>query len=187
MDIERMHNVIEKLSESVENEFNKGIECINTCEMKEAVDMLKDLSEAMYYRELTTTMQESDTEDVMAMFDRYGDRKHYKQPYYHMTPEMYRDMEEYRDIDRASRGRMYYTEPSTRDYREGKSGVSRKMYMESKELHRTNTPQDKEAKMRDLEKYMKDLSEDVTDMIGDMTPEERSMIKAKMSTLVSKM
>ena len=46
---------------------------------------------------------------------------------------------------------------------------------------------DKEAKMRDLEKYMKDLSEDVTDMLGDMTPEERSMIKAKMSTLVSKM
>ena len=34
---------------------------------------------------------------------------------------------------------------------------------------------------------MKDLSEDVTDMLGDMTPEERSMIKAKMSTLVSKM
>lgn len=68
-----------------------------------------------------------------------------------------------------------------------RSGMSRKTYMESKELHRANTQHDKEAKMRDLEKYMKDLSEDVTDMLGDMTPEERSMIKAKMSTLVSKM
>ena len=125
MDIERMHNIIEKLSESVENEFNNGVECVDICEMKEAIDMLKGLSEAMYYRELTTTMQESDTEDVMAMFDRYGDRKHYKQPYYHMTPEMYRNWEEYRDIDRASRGRMYYTEPTERDTREGKSGISR--------------------------------------------------------------
>ena len=109
-----------------------------------------------------------------------------------MTPEMYHDMEHDRDIDRQH-GRMYYTEPTIaadggmRDRREGKSGMSRKSYMESKELHRGNTPEDKDAKMHDLEKYMKELSEDMAELISDMTPEERTMTKSKLSTLVSKM
>lgn len=217
MDIKRMHCMIEKLSECAESEFNKGIENVDPVEMGQVTDMLKDLAEAMYYRTLTKAMEDSETDEIMEMFDRYGDgvrrfyddyrykngrfapkgrgtRRGYEEPpYWHMTPEMYRNWDDYRDMDRESRGRMYYSEPSRisdsamRDSREGRSGMSRKMYMESKELHRANTPQDKEAKMRELEKYMKDLSEDVTDMLGDMTPEERSMIKTKMSTLVSKM
>lgn len=217
MDIKRMHCMIEKLSECAESEFNKGIENVDPVEMGQVTDMLKDLAEAMYYRTLTKAMEDSEKDEIMEMFDRYGDggrrfyddyrykngrfapkgrgtRRGYEEPpYWHMTPEMYRNWDDYRDMDRESRGRMYYSEPSRisdsamRDSREGRSGMSRKMYMESKELHRSNTPQDKEAKMRELEKYMKDLSEDVTDMLGDMTPEERSMIKAKMSTLVSKM
>lgn len=109
-----------------------------------------------------------------------------------MTPEMYREMEHDRDMDRSS-GRMYYTEPKMtpdggmRDRREGKSGMSRRSYMESKELHKGNTPEDKDAKMHDLEIYMKELSEDMAELISDMTPEERTMTKSKLSTLVSKM
>ena len=95
-------------------------------------------------------------------------------------------------MDRHS-GKMYYTEPTIaadggmRDRREGKSGMSRRSYMESKELHKGNTPEDKDAKMHDLEKYMKELSEDMAELISDMTPEERTMTKSKLSTLVSKM
>lgn len=44
-----------------------------------------------------------------------------------------------------------------------------------------------QAKMHDLEKYMKELSEDMAELISDMTPEERTMTKSKLSTLVSKM
>lgn len=217
MDIKRMHCMIEKIAECAESEFNKGIENVDPVEMGQVTDMLKDLAEAMYYRTLTKAMDESETDEIMEMFDRYGDggrrfyddyrykngrfapkgrgtRRGYEEmPYWHMTPEMYHDWTDGRDMDRDRIGRMYYSEPSRisdsamRDSREGRSGMSRKTYMESKELHRANTQHDKEAKMRDLEKYMKDLSEDVTDMLGDMTPEERSMIKAKMSTLVSKM
>ena len=61
-----------------------------------------------------------------------------------MTPEMY-----HRDMDRDM-GRMYYTETSSsgmRDAREGRSGMSRRTYMENKELHKANTQQDKEAKV----------------------------------------
>ena len=81
MDIKRMHEMIEKLSEAAECEFSKGIENVDTCEMDKVVDMMKDLSEAMYYRTLTKAMQESDTEEIMEMFDKYGDddKRYYKQ------------------------------------------------------------------------------------------------------------
>ena len=115
MDIMRMHEMIEKLSESAECEFAKGIECVDTEEMGKVTDMLKDLSEAMYYRTFTKSMDESDPEQVLDMFERYGDGRRYydryryadgrfapkgrgtrrgydEPPYWHMTPEMYHDM-----------------------------------------------------------------------------------------------
>lgn len=183
--------------------------------MGQVTDMMKDLAEAMYYRTLMKAMEESSADETMEMFERFGDgrrfydnyryangrfapkgkgtRRGYEEPpYWHMTPEMYREMEHDRDMDRSS-GRMYYTEPKMtqdggmRDRREGKSGMSRRSYMESKELHKGNTPEDKDAKMHDLERYMKELSEDMAELISDMTPEERTMTKSKLSTLVSKM
>lgn len=215
MDIKRMHEMIEKLSEAAECEFSKGIENVDTCEMDKVVDMMKDLSEAMYYRTLTKAMQESDTEEIMDMFDRYGDdgkryydmwryksgrfapkgrgtRRGYEEtPYYHMTPDMYREHspEYYRDLDR-SEGRLYYTEPitmdKTHDAREGRSGMSRRAYMETKEMHKSNTPEDKQHKMKSLEAYTKELAEDVTEMITDMSAEERALLKNKMQVLMQK-
>ena len=200
-----MHDMIEKLTECSKTQFDKGIESVDTCEMGKVVDMIKDLAEAMYYRTLTKAMDESEDEEILKMFDRYGRDKrfydhyryedgrfapkgrgtyhrNYEEPLYHMTPEMYRDM------DREPYGRMYYTEPvHMRDAREGKSGMSRRTYMDTRDAHKANTQQDKEAKMHDLEAYMRELSEDITELISDMTPEEKNLTKSKLSTLVSKM
>lgn len=68
-----------------------------------------------------------------------------------------------------------------RDSREGRSPMSRRNYMESKEMH-----QDKEKKMKELEKYMKELSEDIVEMIEDASPEEKQMLEKKMTHLTSK-
>ena len=68
-----------------------------------------------------------------------------------------------------------------RDYREGRSGMSRRTYMESKENH-----QSKEVQMKELEKYMKELSEDISEMIEDATPEERQVLHQKIMTLAEK-
>lgn len=73
-----------------------------------------------------------------------------------------------------------------RDLREGRSGRSRKGYMESKEMHKGNSADDKQHKMKELENYMKDLSEDVSEMISDMSQEEKSMLKSKMQVLIQK-
>lgn len=134
-----------------------------------------------------------------------GRRGYEEPPYWHrypydMTDTDYDDMERMRDMDRPH-GRMYYTDMSDRmgmidqprsgssmerDMREGRSGISRKHYMEAKEQHKANTQQDKDAKMQSLDEYMRELSTDMTELLTDMTPEERTMLKNKMSVLMTK-
>ena len=211
MDIMRMHDMIEKLSECAKCEIDKGIENIDPCEMGQVTDMMKDLAEAMYYRTLMKSMEESSADETMEMFERLcdgrrfydnyrysngrfapkgrGTRRGYDEPpYFHMTPEMYRGMEHDRDIDR-NYGRMYYTEPATSGMNMTESGYdkAKRHYTETKEMHKANTAEDKEHKMKSLENYMKELSGDITELLTDMTAEERTMLKSKLSTLVSKM
>lgn len=220
MHIKRMHEMQECLTEYAQNEFKKGIENVNTVEMAYAIDMIKDLAEAEYRATITKSMDESKKEEeeynkilLRELKEEFGDetgkrfydhyryadgrfapkghgtyQRGYSEPYYHMTPEMYRDM------DRDSRGRMYYTETNMNDGGTSNSRMSesnydraKRNYTETKEMHRANTPQDKEAKMRELEKYMKELSADITDLMSGMSQEEINMAKSKLTTLVSKM
>lgn len=168
------------------------------------------------YRIVEAMEKSEDNEDIMRMLEQYEDyldRRYYdhyryadgrfapkgkgtyrrgyeEPPYMHIYPEA----EHMRDMDRDY-GKMYYTEtgnmnnassPNMRDSREGKSGVGRRNYMETKEMHKANTPEDKQAKMRELENYAKELTEDVVDMVADMSAEEKNLLKTKMQTLVQK-
>ncbi len=74
-----------------------------------------------------------------------------------------------------------------RDRREGRSGQSRRRYFESKEENKGNSAEEKQKKMKELESYMKDIAEDLTEAIGDASNEERTLIKAKLQTLMQKM
>lgn len=219
MHIKRIHEMMEKLTKCAEMELEKGVENVDTKEMGEVVDIIKDLAEAEYYAKISKAMDESEygeDYDYMGAYDdmrkgyrgqprdsrgrymsRRGGRRGYEEPMYHMPLDVYKDYsaEELRDMDRNI-GRMYYTDNANggsmatrmqggmnggRDNREGRSGMSRRGYMEAKE-----TGKDKGEKMKELEKYMKELSEDVTEMIGDASPEEKSMLKSKMQTLLQK-
>ena len=212
MDIKRMHCMIEKLAECAEKQFDNGIESVDTAEMGQVTDMLKDLAEAMYYRTLTKAMDDSDPEEIMEMFERYGDggRRYYdhyryadgrfapkgrgtyrrgydEPPYYHMTPEMYRSMENYRDMDRRD-GRMYYSEPSMNSgvQTESRYDMAKRNYTESKELHRGNTPEDKEQKMKELEKYLREIGSDIAELISDASTEEKNLLKNRMQVIMQK-
>lgn len=83
----------------------------------------------------------------------------------------------------SSGGSRGYSESGSqgRDSREGRSGQSRRSYMESKEMGK-----DKGEKMKSLEEYMKELSSDVTEMISDASAEEKAMLKNKMQVLMQK-
>ena len=67
------------------------------------------------------------------------------------------------------------------DHREGKAHLSRKGYMESKEMHLG-----KEKQMKDLEKYMMELTTDITEMIQGSSPEEKQLMQKKIATLAEK-
>ena len=208
MDIKRMHEMIEKLSEAAECEFSKGIENVDTCEMDKVVDMMKDLSEAMYYRTLTKAMQESDTEEIMEMFDKYGDdgkryydmwryksgrfapkgrgtRRGYEEPpYYHMTPDQYKehDPEYWRDLDRKD-GKMYYTEPITMESRYDKA---KRMYTETKAKHNSGSVEDKQLTLKEGEKMLNVIIDELMEMVSDATPEMKNMIKTKGMSAMQK-
>lgn len=225
MDIERMHEMIEKLSETVKCEFDNGIENVDTYEMSSAVDMLKDLSEAMYYRTLTVAMQESDTDEIMEMFDRYGeDRRYYdpyryktsgryapkgkgsyvgrrgydEPPYYHMMPyEMsvgdYKEHspEYWRDMDRKT-GKMYYTEPKMPDNMgksertESRYDRAKRMYTETKDMHKAGTAEDKAITLKEGEKMLNVIFDELTEITKDASPEMRSMVKTKGMSYLQK-
>jgi hypothetical protein len=68
-----------------------------------------------------------------------------------------------------------------RDFREGRSYVSRRNYMEGKEMHH-----DKAKQMQELDKYVEELTSDVLEMIHDASPEEKMALSQKMNTLANK-
>ena len=114
-------------------------------------------------------------------------RRGYEEPpYYHMYPE-YDERERMRDMDRDDRGKMYYSEPTmSSGMKESNYDRAKRNYTETKELHKGNTQEDKEHKMKSLDGYIKELGSDITQLIGDMTAEERNLMRTKLSTLVSK-
>lgn len=160
----------------------------NCKELAEAMDMIKDLSEAIYYCTVVEAM-EKDTENqkyyTPNKMMNYGE----KTPYWGYN-------EYYRDMDKGD-GVMYYTEPFNHnqpvssnnypmksdmtDYRQGRSQYSRKNYMEAKEKHKPD-----DYKMKELEQYMKELSGDITEMIQDSSAQEKEMLKEKLMRLMEK-
>lgn len=116
-----------------------------------------------------------------------GTRRGYE-PVYHMTPEMYEKYpaEYYRDMDRQD-GKMYYTDMSMntgmRDAKEGRSGMSRKTYMETKQMHANDTQDNKNIKARKLDEFFGDLYEDMKEMAHDMSNEEKTVWKQRVAKL----
>lgn len=185
---------LEKIKEHIEEamlaEFSKGIEKIDTKEMGEAADMLKDMCEAIYYCTLTEAMNDSDNEYGVD-YDENGPRRYYT-PSKRMKPA-----ETYRDMDLQTMGRMYYTDTEgagmeakryytetagngRNDARMGRSGKSRMRYYETKEMG------DSSAKMQSLEEYTKSLGEDITEMIAGASENEKQMLRTKLQVLAQK-
>lgn len=210
-----MHEFAKKIMECVKTNVEAiGIDNFsgqNLDDLKDWTEIAKNI--VCYdkdYKIVEAMKKSEDEEEIMSKIEKYEDyperrfydhyryangrfapkghgtyRRGYDElPYYHMTPEMYRehDPKYYRDMDKSD-GKMYYTEPmkAMSRYENAKRG-----YEESKQMHRDNTPDDKQAKMKDLENYMKELSEDVAKLIADATPEEKSVVKNKMQVLMQK-
>ena len=80
MHIKNIHCIIEKLAETTKVELDKGIENVDTKEMGEVADIIKDLAEAEYYAKISKAMDEAEygeDYDYMGAYDEH-ERKGYR-------------------------------------------------------------------------------------------------------------
>lgn len=237
----------EKIGDAINHELDKGIEKVNTEELGEAVDMLKDLYEAKekmvkscYYKQVMEAMEEHDFEDEEEIMDE-GRRGYRGQPRSQSGRFMSRgdgrrsnrgrssrrgyddmmmyddmdwdEMERMRDMDRPI-GRMGYSGSGSMGGSQGQSGSgsssmgsgqsnggsmsnargysesrydrAKRGYEETKSIHKDNSAESKQMKMKSLEDYTKELASDITDMVQDMSAEEKNLLRTKLQTLAQK-
>ena len=204
--MEKLKTMKEQLIAAAQTQMG-NLQNVDAKELGEVVDMIKDLEEAIYYCTITEAMHEKEEKDKEQHHHYYTERM--IDPYdRHYMPKRYPDEYYMRDMDKDF-GKMYYdgglrgmrSNTSTtgkngsynytemmypyplemRDSREGKSPISRKTYIESKEMHK-----DKTVHMKELEKYMTELSQDIIEMIEGASPEEQQYLERKISQLATK-
>lgn len=187
--MERLKHVKDTLLCAVESQLG-DLAHVDAKELGEVVDMVKDMEEAMYYCSITKAMKEKEEEEEeykkmmpyhksMRDMDRGYGRMYYEDIYRDRDMDMEEHRRKEREKEREREMDKYPME--IRDVREGKSPISRKNYMESKELHH-----DASKQMKELEKYIQELSQDITEMIKDSSPEEKAVLQQKLSTLATK-
>ena len=204
----------EQLTSLVQGQL-ANVQNVDTKELGEAIDMIKDLAEAVYYCSITDAMEEGSKESK-------GSNTYYTAPTMpyddYNRGRMYYDGGQgngnsgqgsngnYSSGGNNGKGQISYYTPRNRmnqvyyipdiyrerpwdmdseftphDPREGRARQSRRMYMESKEMHK-----DAGTQMKELEQYIKDLGDDITEMIVNATPEEKQVLQQKIATLSTK-
>lgn len=205
--MEHLKRMKEKLVSCVETQINGNLEYANAEELGEAVDMIKDLSEAIYYCTITEAMDDKSKYEKgqhAPSSHYYGDMMYYPNnngysngnsrnytPIMYMTdggsqsnggsrnytPMMYAG-------NNGSSSYAYYSPehmaPTHYPEYEGRSPMARRRYMDSKKVS------DKNSQMRELEQYTQELTNDLVDMIKDASPEEKQLLQQKISMLATK-
>ena len=194
--MDRLKRIKDSLTTCVEAQTH-NLKNVDTKELGAAIDMIKDLEEAIYYCTITKAMNEPQQKGMMS-----GEKQHRQME----EPMYYGGMNGDNTMYRAyyGNGRMYNTNGGSnsstsnmgssssngessryyhdmRDPREGRSPMYRMMYMENK--HNGN---DSSKTMKNLEDYMHELTEDITEMIEGASPEEKQMLRQKISLLAGK-
>lgn len=192
--MKQLKNMKETLVAATQTQLT-NLENVNTQELGCAIDMIKDLSEAIYYCSIAKSMEEAKEEQEKQM-----EMAKYQQQQSGGQQMMYQEEPK----------RMYYTEPranpntnssmnqqtsrssngnNTQNHQEfeyypnpysGRSTERRRTYMESKHSS------DKATSMKELEHYAQDLTSDVIEMIEGATLEEKQMLAKKLTILANK-
>lgn len=215
MDMYRIHEMLEDVSEAASTELAKGTESVNTKEFGEVVDMIKDLSEAeknkmeaCYYKTLIEAMEESEYGED---YDEYGpmERRGYSRGSgggrggsrgggnrgggnrgggRRGYPMMDDEMEYY--------SRMGYNGGGSRGGNSGNSsggssssryGYSYDNYMRNRRNYSQTDPEDKQERMKMMQEYSSDLVGSISKVMEDVSPEEKQMLKNNLNKIMSAM
>ena len=200
----KLKHMKDKLVTAIGEQIDGNLEAVNSGELGDAIDMVKDLSEAIYYCTVTEAMEGNDYSkgSHRPAAHYYGEGM----TMYHTRPEDYY-YPPYRDerypimynsgngganySSNGGNGTRYYDGTSTRMYYDhsypmlsyesgDRSSVSRRRYMDGKSRN------DKSAQMKELDMYTQELASDLTEMIRDASPEEKQLLQQKISMLASK-
>ena len=213
MHIKHIHDMIEKLSEFAKCELDKGIEQVETKEMGEVAEIIKELAEAEYYAKISKAMDESEygeDYDYMGAYDehsrkgyrgqprdsrgRYMSRRGYES---RMMPEMYdySDMEHMRDMDRDY-GKMYYTDGMNGSSRGGSSsgmsngsnrGYSESRYDRARRGYEEAKATHKDNSPESKQEKMKSLEDYMKSLAEDVTEMVNDMSQEEKSLMKQKM
>lgn len=180
--LKRLEHMKESLVACVESQISGGLQSVDAKELGEAIDMIKDLEEAIYYCTITKAMKENEEEEKHSskqqpMYQQNGGNgSHYYTPMYN-DGSMYTSGEMYGNKSNMN-GRHSNMQMGEHG---GRSPMYRRMYMEGKSMKHDSAQQ-----MKELEDYMHELSNDVMEMIEDATPEEKQLLRQKITTLATK-
>lgn len=178
----RLTAMRENLASCIEYQL-QHLEDVDCCELGEAIDMLKDLEETLYFHAITEAMKGEGAYGDWSETKKNGRHQYDDSQMYYgdwNAPMMYYDGG--RGSHGHSNSSSSHHEPMSyeRDEREGRSPQNRRMYMEAKYT------KDKATQLRELEKYMQELTSDMVEMIQDASPEEKQYLEKKISALASK-
>lgn len=205
--MEQLKMLKEQIVSAIQGQMG-NLQNVDTSELGDAIDMVKDLAEAIYYCTITEAMDEKGKES-----EKEGGQQHimYYPPIAYYTEKIREPYYPERDMDRGD-NRMYYPEMNPRYYgggssgggnsgggsssggggtrgyssstdssETGRSGGQRRTYMEARKYHT-----DKSMHMKELEKYIQDLGSDLTEMISGASPEEKQLLQRKLTMLANK-
>ena len=155
--MERLKTIKNQLISEVQVQMSNS-KCVDTRELGEVIDMIKDIAQTEYYCEIYKQMKESEG------------KSHYK-------PDVYGGYEEepYYDKD--------FVLEHMHDKNEGKSHIRRKMYMESKHSNDGNATKELEGYMQDLTADMVELMEQASPEEKAMVQKKVNTLANKMQNM----
>ena len=209
--MEQLKMIKEQLIAQVQSQM-ADLKCVDTKELGEVIDMIKDLAQAQYYCKVYEAMEEKEEERPETNNYYYTER--YLPPMVNYS----------RDMSRYPGGRMYYGDGGGNDSSSGGSNGGNssgtKIYSSrygyepgrSEEYYEREYPlqylrderegrspikrkmymegksngSDSNKSMKELESYMQDLTADMMDLLDKASPEEKSIVQKKVNTLASK-
>lgn len=210
--MDKLMEMKKKLEYLADDELSKSKECINSKELGEAIDMIKDLAEANYYCKITEAMEKPE--------NQYGVNYDYRGRMGYMPIDYRRNENEYPmewynpmpmtgvryDMD----SRMGYTgqvggnmgNRNSSNYRSSNqsgrnnSGMNRGNnmsrygythddYMMKMDMYDKNDPEMKQKRKELINERIDEMSDMLTDTIDKMSPEEQAMWKNKLNKIIN--
>ena len=155
--MKRLKAIKDTLLCAIEDQMCGNLALVNTKELGEVVDMVKDISETMYYCSVVEAMGKTSTSKSKAT-----------------TPNHY--------TDQMAITAIPYGEHEEWDEREGKSPLKRKEYLIAKEEHK-----EKDMLLHELDEYLHELSLDLTEMLDGALTAEKALAQQRISAIIATM